>query len=123
LWTQLADGSGGDLATPKVTRIKVCCVASLEEMQMAVHYGASAVGLVSAMPSGPGVISEEVIAAIAAGCGSLSISPRQKAATVIDQQRRTKTSVIQLCDQLCDRMAAEAIRNSTGNWKAFGSCR
>jgi hypothetical protein len=80
LRTQLADGSGGDLATPKVTRI---------------DKGGDA------------------------GCGSLSVSPRQKAATVIDQQRRTKTSVI----QLCDRMAAEAMRNSIGNWKGFGSCR
>jgi phosphoribosylanthranilate isomerase len=53
------------LQPPKVTRIKVCWIASVEEMRMAVHYGASAVGLVSAMPSGPGVISEEVIAAIA----------------------------------------------------------
>ena len=37
-------------------RIKVCCIASIEEAKLAIEMGASAIGLVSAMPSGPGVI-------------------------------------------------------------------
>ena len=47
-------------------RVKVCCIASVEEARMAVAYGASALGLVSEMPSGPGPIPEERIAEIAA---------------------------------------------------------
>lgn len=49
-----------------MVRIKVCCISSVEEARMAVQAGASALGLVSEMPSGPGVISEELIAEIAA---------------------------------------------------------
>ncbi|MEL7361150.1 MAG: phosphoribosylanthranilate isomerase, partial [Bacteroidota bacterium] len=46
-------------------RIKVCCIGSVEEARLAIEHGASALGLVSAMPSGPGVISEALIADIA----------------------------------------------------------
>ncbi|MEP4313276.1 MAG: phosphoribosylanthranilate isomerase [Anderseniella sp.] len=48
------------------TRIKICCIASREEAQMAIDAGADAVGLVARMPSGPGPISDEEIADIAA---------------------------------------------------------
>ena len=41
--------------TPR-PRVKICCISSREEAQLAIRYGASALGLVSAMPSGPGVI-------------------------------------------------------------------
>ena len=43
-------------------RVKVCCIASREEAWMAIREGASALGLVSAMPSGPGVIDDATIA-------------------------------------------------------------
>ena len=49
------------------TRVKICCISSVAEAQLAVASGASALGLVSAMPSGPGVIDEALIAEIAAG--------------------------------------------------------
>jgi phosphoribosylanthranilate isomerase len=73
-------------------------------MEMAVRYGASAVGLVSSMPSGPGIIAEEAIAQIAAvvppGVDSFLLTSARDAATVINQHRRSKTSVIQLCDRM-----------------------
>jgi phosphoribosylanthranilate isomerase len=47
------------------TRLKVCCIASLEEARMAMAAGADALGLVGRMPSGPGPIPDERIAAIA----------------------------------------------------------
>lgn len=47
------------------TRIKVCCIASIDEARMAAAAGADAIGLVSAMPSGPGVIDDQTIRAIA----------------------------------------------------------
>ena len=46
--------------------LKICCIASHEEARQAVAHGASALGLVAAMPSGPGVIDEDLIADIAA---------------------------------------------------------
>jgi phosphoribosylanthranilate isomerase len=48
-----------------MTRVKICCIASVDEAQLAVSSGASALGLVSEMPSGPGVIPEPLIAEIA----------------------------------------------------------
>ena len=48
------------------TRVKICCISSVAEARTAVAAGADAIGLVSAMPSGPGVIDEDLIADIAA---------------------------------------------------------
>lgn len=48
------------------TRLKVCCIASVEEARAAVAAGASALGLVAEMPSGPGPIADALIAEIAA---------------------------------------------------------
>jgi phosphoribosylanthranilate isomerase len=47
-------------------RVKVCCIMSVEEAYLAVAAGASALGLVARMPSGPGVIDDGLIAEIAA---------------------------------------------------------
>ena len=46
-------------------RLKVCCIASVEEAQLAINCGASAIGLVGHMPSGPGIITDEVAREIA----------------------------------------------------------
>ncbi len=47
------------------TRVKVCCISSLEEAQLAIDYRADALGLVGEMPSGPGVISDDLAREIA----------------------------------------------------------
>jgi phosphoribosylanthranilate isomerase len=49
----------------KRPRVKICCIRSVEEAKLAIHHGASALGLVSEMPSGPGVVSEGLIAQVA----------------------------------------------------------
>lgn len=71
---------------------------------MAIEHGASAVGLVSEMPSGPGPIPETLIAEIAAtippGISSFLLTCRQDAASIIDQQRRLRVNTIQICDRL-----------------------
>jgi phosphoribosylanthranilate isomerase len=85
-------------------RVKVCCIRSVGEAWMAIRHGASALGLVSEMPSGPGVIAEETIAEIARtvppGVGSFLLTSRQDVASIIDQQRRLRVSTLQLCDRL-----------------------
>jgi phosphoribosylanthranilate isomerase len=85
-------------------RVKICCIASVEEAWMAIDVGASAVGLVSAMPSGPGPIPEELIAEIAAtippGVSSFLLTCLQDAASIIAQQRRLGVNTIQICDRL-----------------------
>jgi len=73
---------------------------------MAIAAGASAVGLVSAMPSGPGPIPEELIAEIAAtippGVSSFLLTCLQDAASIIAQQQRLRVNTIQICDRLTD---------------------
>jgi len=71
---------------------------------MAVEAGANAIGLVSAMPSGPGPIPEDLIAEIAAivppGVSSFLLTCFQDATSIIDQQRRLRVNTIQICDRL-----------------------
>ena len=85
-------------------RVKICCIASREEARMAVECGASAVGLVSEMPSGPGVIDEELIAEIAARVpptvATFLLTCGQDADSIIGQQRRCRVNTIQLCDRV-----------------------
>lgn len=88
------------------TRVKVCCISSVEEARIAVRHGASALGLVSAMPSGPGVISDESIAEIAravpAGVASFLLTSRQEVGAIVEQQRFCGTNTIQICDRIED---------------------
>ena len=85
-------------------RLKVCCIRSTDEAALAIRYGASALGLVSSMPSGPGVISEERIAEIAAsvppGVATFLLTSAQDMGTIIEQQRRRGVNTIQICDEL-----------------------
>jgi len=84
-------------------RVKICCISSIAEAHLAVKYGASAIGLVSAMPSGPGPIPEELIAEIAAavpsGVETFFLTSKQSAHEVIVQQKRTQVTTIQLVDR------------------------
>lgn len=87
-----------------MTRVKVCCIASVEEARLAIHCGASALGLVSAMPSGPGVIPETRIAEIAAvvppPIGTFLLTSRTEGEAIVEQQRRCRANTLQLCDRL-----------------------
>jgi phosphoribosylanthranilate isomerase len=84
--------------------LKVCCIASIAEGQLAIAGGASAIGLVSAMPSGPGVIAEATIAAIAAatppGIETYLLTARRDAEGIVQQHDRCRTTTLQLVDEL-----------------------
>ncbi len=83
-------------------RIKICCIASVEEMQMALDAGATALGFVSKMPSGPGPIDEELIASIVRrvpeGVDTFLLTSETTADAIIAQQRRTRANTLQLVD-------------------------
>lgn len=85
-------------------RVKICCISSLEEARLAIECGAAAVGLVSEMPSGPGVIEEELIARIAASVpppiATFLLTCKESASSIIAQQRRCRVNTIQLCDRV-----------------------
>jgi phosphoribosylanthranilate isomerase len=85
-------------------RVKICCIRSVAEAWTAIRHGASALGLVSKMPSGPGVIPDEDIEAIAAvvppPVATFLLTCSQDAASIVDQQRRLRTTTVQVCDRL-----------------------
>jgi phosphoribosylanthranilate isomerase len=85
-------------------RVKICCISSIEEAWTAISCGASALGLVSDMPSGPGVISEELIREIASvippSVSTFLLTCKQDVASIIEQQKRAGVNTIQICDRL-----------------------
>jgi phosphoribosylanthranilate isomerase len=95
-------------------RVKVCCIASVSEARVAIDAGASALGLVSAMPSGPGVIDEATIAAIAAAVPhdvqTFLLTAHTDAAPIVAQHRRCRTTTLQLVDALAPRELRELRR-------------
>ena len=89
---------------PAQTRIKVCCIASEEEAALAIAMGASAIGLVSRMPSGPGPIPEDRIRDIARivppGISTFLLTSETTAEPIIAQQRYCGTNTLQLVDEV-----------------------
>ena len=96
-------------------RVKICCILGRDEAALAIRHGAHALGLVSAMPSGPGVISEERIAEIAASVppavATFLLTSEQHPDAIIAQQRWTRVSTVQLCDRL-EPGAVQQIRHA-----------
>lgn len=94
-------------------RVKICCIASVDEAWVAINNGASALGFVSHMPSGPGPIGEDLIADIVAhipaGIATFLLTSETAAEPIIQQQRRTRVNTIQLVDEV-DRGAHRALR-------------
>jgi phosphoribosylanthranilate isomerase len=82
--------------------VKVCCITSPGEAQRAVAHGASALGVVSAMPSGPGVISDEtcasICASVAPGVETFLLTSLTDADALVAQHQRVRSSVLQLVD-------------------------
>lgn len=87
-----------------ITRIKICCIKSEEEARMAIEYGASAIGLVARMPSGPGPISDELIRSIAGTVpppvATFMLTSETSAKAIIEHHHRTETNTIQIVDSL-----------------------
>ena len=87
-----------------IPRVKICCIQSIEEAWLAIKYGASALGLVSEMPSGPGPISEKLIKEIAAiippGITSVLLTCKTNTQQIIEQQRKCGINAIQIVDRL-----------------------
>lgn len=84
--------------------VKVCCISSAEEVATAVASGASALGFVSQMPSGPGVIAETLIARLVPlvppSVDTFLLTSHREARAIAKQHTRIATRTIQLVDQL-----------------------
>ncbi|GJM19339.1 MAG: N-(5'-phosphoribosyl)anthranilate isomerase [Phycisphaeraceae bacterium] len=86
------------------TRVKVCCISSRDEAAAAIRAGANALGLVGAMPSGPGVIDDDRIADIASrvppGVDTFLLTARTEAGAILDHHRACRTTTLQLVDHV-----------------------
>jgi phosphoribosylanthranilate isomerase len=100
--TAAVTASGGAPLAPGRTRLKVCCIASVDEARVAVAHGADALGLVSAMPSGPGVIDDAAVAAVAARVpvpvATFLLTSRTDAPGLIAQAAAAGAGTLQLVD-------------------------
>lgn len=96
-------------------RIKICCIANEKEAAEAISFGASAIGLVGEMPSGPGPISDEEIYQIAQTVpppiATFLLTSQQTAKGIVEHHHRTKTNTIQIVDELIGR-EYDAIREN-----------
>ncbi|MFL5484503.1 MAG: phosphoribosylanthranilate isomerase [Gemmatimonadaceae bacterium] len=89
---------------PAPPAVKVCCIATEHEAALAIRMGASAIGLVSRMPSGPGPISEarirEIADTVPPGIGTFLLTCETTAEPIIAQQRFCRTNTLQLVDEV-----------------------
>jgi phosphoribosylanthranilate isomerase len=87
-------------------RIKICCIKSVFEANIAIEFGASAIGLVAKMPSGPGPIPDETIRQIALKVpppvATFLLTSENSVNEIIQHHSRTNTNTIQIVDSLSD---------------------
>jgi phosphoribosylanthranilate isomerase len=85
-------------------KVKICCISSILEAKLAVLYGASALGLVGEMPSGPGIISDDLIKAIVPTVpppiATFLLTSQTSAEGIVAHHQRVNTSVVQMVDAL-----------------------
>lgn len=85
-------------------RVKICCISSINEAKIAIAHGADAIGLVGHMPSGPGVIDDELINKIAKTIpppiATFLLSSETNSSAIIAHYKSVHTSTIQIVDEL-----------------------
>jgi len=86
------------------TRIKICCINSVEEAKVAIRHGADALGLVGKMPNGPGPIPDWLIAEITKTIhppiASFLLTSNQSSEEIIHHVKRVDTNTVQIVDEL-----------------------
>jgi phosphoribosylanthranilate isomerase len=96
-------------------KIKICCIGSAEEARLASECGADALGLVSEMPSGPGVISEEIareiVGGLPAGIRTFLLTSKLTAEDIVSQCRFIKPTTLQLVDKMAPSVYEELRRH------------
>lgn len=86
--------------------LKICCIMSEAEARLAWRMGADALGLVSQMPSGPGVIADGLIAHIASTVppplATFLLTSLRDAPAIVAQHRQCRSNTIQLVDTVAE---------------------
>jgi len=90
-----------------MVKVKICCISSIEEAKLAIVHGAAAIGLVGRMPSGPGIITDELINSIAKTVippiDSFLLTSETTAEAIIEHHNKVNTTTIQMVDALSGR--------------------
>lgn len=96
------------------TRVKICCIADADEAELATDLGADALGLVGAMPSGPGVIADAAIAVIAATVPppveTVLLTAETRAEAIAAHALRAGTGAVQIVSHIPEEEAAKLAR-------------
>jgi phosphoribosylanthranilate isomerase len=94
-----------------LVRFKVCCIQDEDELATAVMVGASAIGLVSAMPSGPGPIDDATIARllrrVPPGVSAFLLTRETDPDALMAQWHRLPADCLQLVDRVDPSVYAE----------------
>lgn len=92
-------------------KIKICCISSIAEADLAIESGADVLGLVGHMPSGPGIIADELAAEIVIKTPShietFLLTSETTVAGIIAHHIRVKSSALQLVDDLTEGSHAD----------------
>lgn len=88
----------------KRTRVKVCCISSIAEAELAIAHGADAIGLVGEMPSGPGIIGDDLVREIAAiappTVETFLLTSRVTADGIADHVEYCRTTTVQIVQHI-----------------------
>ena len=84
--------------------IKICCIQNDTEVEMAAAAGAAHVGLVAAMPSGPGPIAAdriaEIVGAVPTGVTAVLLTAHTDADSIIEHARTTGVTAVQIVGEV-----------------------
>jgi len=86
--------------------VKICCILSTDEIDMAIDAGAHAVGLVGSMPNGPGILDDITIARLARythekyedHIWSVLLTKETDASNILDHAANTHVNSVQIVD-------------------------
>ncbi|WP_332368464.1 hypothetical protein [Spirosoma telluris] len=95
------------MESPFRTRVKICCISSLSEARLAIQLGADALGLVGQMPSGPGVVQDDLAAQIVNATpppiATFMLTSETTLDAIIAHQQRVGANTIQLVDAVAPK--------------------
>jgi len=101
-------------------RVKICCISSIDEARIAIELGASALGLVGHMPSGPGVIEDEliyrIVKTVPPPISTFLLTSETKPQEIISHYKRVFSTTIQIVDEL-EKREYELLRKELPNVK------
>lgn len=84
------------------TRVKICCIETPQALELALRYGADAIGLVGPMPSGTGIIELEQARILAARTpppvASFLLSSATRGEDLVTEARAVAPTVLQIVD-------------------------